>query len=211
MNPRRNLRGRSSAFAFVVLVCPVTLAAFSGCSNRPVEILGPSQPSAEHRAASAPSGVLAPTPDIVRWEAPRIRVWTDGWRRFQKEGGVSLDPGRIYDFESAAGQPVTFYWSALPRTGQGQIIGYRWAVDMDDILDETPRSGPADVTHWSPWSIAETSASVGPFAAGPDPLGIHFFYVEARDDMGFVSLFTVRLQTSRVSATESESPALSQH
>lgn len=192
MKPRHVPHGRLPAVASVVLVYLATLATLAGCSSRrPHEILGPSRSSVENVAGLAPSPVvLAQPPLIDRWKAPRIRVWTDGWRVFQREGGVSLEPSRIYDLEIPAQQPVTFHWSAQPRSGQGEILGYRWALDMVDILDETPRSGPDDVSHWSAWSIAETSATVGPFDAGPD----HLFFLMARDNIGFVSLVTLRLR-----------------
>ena len=207
MNPRRDPRGRSSAVTSVVVVSLVTFAALAGCSSRPLEILGPSRPSAEYVAASGPSVVQTPPPLIDRWKSPRIRVWTDGWRRFQKEGGVFLDPSRIYDLEIPEQQPVTFHWAALPMSGQGEILGYRWAVDMVDITDETPRGGPDDFAHWSQWSIAETSATVGPV----DPGGDHFFFLEARDNLGFVSLVTVRLQVGPASAGGAEGIAIERH
>lgn len=148
-------------------------------------------------ATDRPSPILAapPLPPIDGWEAPRIRVWTDdGWRHYQREGGVSLAPDRIYERDLAGGQAVTFHWSARPKTGRGEITGYRWALDMKDILDETPRSGPDDLSHWSAWSNEETSATVGPFGASPDSSASHFFFVEARDNLGFVSLVVVRLR-----------------
>jgi hypothetical protein len=132
---------------------------------------------------------MAAQPLIERWKSPRISVWTDGWRRVQAQGGVSLDPSRIYDLEIQEQQVLTLHWSARPMSAQGEIIGYRWAVDLEDLVDETPRSGPDDVHHWSVWSTTETSAAVGPFDAGT-----HFFYLEARDNLGFISLVSLRLQ-----------------
>ena len=191
MNSHRASRGRSSAVALVLLA---SLAPLAGCSSPAREILGPSAPAAENVVRSAPSEVLAPPLVIDRWKSPRITVWTDGWRRVQRQPGVSLDPSRVFDFDLPAQQPVTFHWSARPMSAQGEIVGYRWAVDMEDILDETPRSGPDDVAHWSEWSAVQTSATVGPFDAGPDSPATHFFFLEARDNLGFVSLFTVGLQ-----------------
>ena len=144
-----------------------------------------------------PAAVDAPPPLIERWESPRITIRADGWRFAQKEGGVSLAPDRIETLEVPADVPLTFEWSARPRTGQGEINGYRWALGIDDITDETPRSGPDDLSHWSAWSLTETSATVGPFIASTDTLVIRHFYVEARDDLGFLSLVTVRLVVQR--------------
>ena len=200
MSPHRAPQDRSSVVVSVALVSLATLTALAGCSKRPHEVLGPTGTSAEHVAASERSLVLAPPPpDIHRWEAPRISVWTDGWRRVQREGGVFLTPDRIYDLDIPEQQPVTFHWSAKPRTGRGEIIGYRWAVDMTDITDETPRSGPDDVNHWSAWSTEESSVTLGPFAADPSSVVSHYFFVEARDNVGFFSLFTIRLRVGAAS------------
>jgi hypothetical protein len=193
MNPHLAPCGRLSALASVILVSLVTLVALAGCSNQPQQLVGPAQSSARFVAASDPSNVLAESlQPIDRRNYPRIRVWTDdGWRRFQKEGGVSLEPSRIYDLEIPELQPVTFHWAAQP---QGQSLGTRWVVDISDILDETPRSGPDDFAHWSAWSASETSATVGPFDASPDSGVFHWFYVEARDNLGLLSLLTVRMR-----------------
>ncbi len=129
-----------------------------------------------------------------RSNPPRIRVWTDdGFRQFQKEGGVFLDPSRIYDLTLVEGRSTTFHWSVLPA---GQALAARWSVDLADITDNTPRSGPDDLAHWSPWSADENAATVGPFTAGSE----HFFYLEAENDVAIVSLLTVRIRV--VSAPE---------
>jgi hypothetical protein len=195
MNPRRIPHGRASALAFVILV---SLVALSGCSSQPQQLVGPSQSSSELVATSDPSRVQAGLPPIDQWKYPRIRVWTDdGWRQYQKEGGVSLEPSRIYDLEVPELQTVTFHWATQPG---GHGLGTRWAVDMVDILDETSRSGPDDFAHWSTWSASEASATVGPFVTGPDSVAFHFFYVEVRDNLGFISLLTVRLRVFPASA-----------
>lgn len=177
------------------VVALVSLSILSGCSSPSRELVGP---ASQNLAAAEPALALAPPPLIERWKSPRISVWTDGWRRNQVQGGVSLEPGSINDFEIPEQQAVTFHWSARPKSAQGEILGSRWAVDLADILDETPRSGPDDVSQWSTWSLEETSASVGPFASGN-----HDLYVQARDNLGFVSMVTVRL---RVVATSEELP-----
>jgi hypothetical protein len=48
--------------------------------------------------------------------------------------------------------------------------------------------------HWSTWSTTETSATVGPFVTGPDTASVHFFHLEAGDNQGFLSLFTIRIR-----------------
>ena len=198
MNPRRDPRGRSSAFASVVFVSVATLAALAGCSSRPQDIVAPAQSSAQYVADSEPSQVTAPPSIIDRWTAPRIRIWTDGWRQIQHEGGVSLDPAGFYDLEIPAQQPVTFGWSAPSRGAHG-FVAYRWSLDNHDIFDETPRIDSSDLAHWSAWSLTETSATVGPFDAAP-----HYFYVMARDQVGFVSMVTVRVSAIAASANGTE-------
>jgi hypothetical protein len=126
-----------------------------------------------------------PTLDTL---GPRITVWNEYFSRTQIVSGVSLDPSRIYNIELPVSTPVTFNWSAAPQGGS-YIVGYRWAVDIADINDETPRKDPSDLAHWSPWSLG-TSATVGPFTADPP---IHHFYLEALDAFGLVTLFTIRM------------------
>lgn len=199
MNPQCVLRGRSSAGVLVVLALLATLA---GCSNRPAEVLGPSPSSTgDVETGNATAAVQEPPlPPISGWEAPRIRLWTDGgFRRTQDEGGVSLAEDRIWDLIVPAGQPVTFEWSARSMNGRAKVTGYRWALDLVDITDETPRSDPGDLAHWSQWSLEERSATVGPFA---DSTGPHFFYVEARDRLGFFSLVTVRIRVAETGTVE---------
>lgn len=197
MNPRLDPRGRSSAVSSVVFVLFATFTALAGCSNQPQQLTGPAPSSAGIAATSDPSRVVAAQP-IDQRDYPRIRVWTDdGWRQFQKEGGVSLEPSRIYELDIPELQTVTFHWADQPH---GQSRGTRWAVDIVDILDDTPRNGPADFAHWSIWSSSETSATVGPFFTGPDTSSFHHFYVEARDNFGLLSLLTVRLRVFPASA-----------
>jgi hypothetical protein len=110
-------------------------------------------------------------------------------------GGVSLAPNRIIPLEVPSDTPIPLQWTAV--TGQGaQVGGYRWALDMAEgnIADETRRVDDTDYRHWSAWSLDETATTIGPFAGSPDGPVEHFFYVMARDDVGFTSLFTLRLR-----------------
>ena len=174
------LRGRSSGGSLVYFALLATLA---GCSNQPAEILGPSPSSSgdvETRNVAA-AVQEPPLPPISGWEPPRIRLWTDGgFRQTQDEGGVFAGEDRIWDVIVPDGESVTFQWSARPMNGRGKITGYRWALDIVDITDFTPRSGPGDLAHWSEWSLTEQSATVGPFTGlgGAPPLLCH----DARPD-----------------------------
>ena len=93
-------------------------------------------------------------------------------------GGLSVDPARVIHTEVGAAVPVPFAWSAVPIVGQ-QITGYRWVLDPIDLHDETPRSGPGDLGHWSDWCLG-TSVSLGPFSPIGFKRGEHTLYVEAR-------------------------------
>lgn len=125
---------------------------------------------------------------------PRITVFNSFFQHTMT-GGISLSPSRIVPVEVPAGAGIAFNWSAL--AGQGSFItGYRWSLDLEgqDITNETQRTDDSDVRHWSAWSLNETSTLIGPFAGSPDSVETHFLYIEARDNLGFVSLFTLAIR-----------------
>jgi len=126
---------------------------------------------------------------------PAITVSNQFFTQTQRIGGVSLAPARIFDMESPPGVVLHCTWSAAPTQG-ANLAGYRWALDMPggDIADETPRANDADLRHWSNWAGSETSADIGPFAGSLDTTTTHFLYVEAEDQIGFLSLFTLRIR-----------------
>ena len=179
------------------LILIAGLVTLAGCSSGPAGIVSPSTTEASRSVALAPAHafetlepleVLAPPDPLDRWSSPRLRVRAHGWNGVQGEG-VSLDPALFGELEVAAGESAAFSWSARPKAGYGDIVAYRWALDIVDITDETPRLGPDDLAHWSSWSATETSATVGPFDGG----GEHLFYVETRDSFGFMTLVVVRI------------------
>lgn len=137
------------------------------------------------------SNVLVFTPTLDR-PGPRMTVYNSYFRR-TLSGGVSLAPSRVIPLEIPSGSNVTFFWFGEPSTG-AQMGGYRWALDLEDLTDETPRRDDSDVRRWSAWSLEETSATIGPFAGTPGSDEIHRLYVMGRDDVGFPSLFTVELR-----------------
>ena len=140
------------------------------------------------------SNVLQFRPTLEKL-GPDITVFNEFFSKTQSTGGVSLAPSRIYPFEFPADSPIKLNWSATADVG-ARVTGYRWAVDIEgqDIGNETPRTDDSDVHHWSTWSINEVSATIGPFTGSVDSTITHFFYLEARDNLGFVSLFTIRLR-----------------
>ena len=125
---------------------------------------------------------------------PKITITSAFYNKTQTTGGIITDPSKFPTIEIPPGLRLAFHWSAATSSGSG-ISGYRWVVDIKEgnIADETARVDDADVNHWSTWSLNETSATIGPFAGSVDTTVNHFLYVEARDQVGFVSLFTLRL------------------
>ena len=125
---------------------------------------------------------------------PRITLSSAFYVNTQATGGIITDPSKIPTIEIPPGMALPFQWSATTSSGSG-IAGYRWAVDIEggDISNEHPRSDDADVHHWSTWSLTENATTVGPFTGSVDTTVSHFLYVEARDQVGFTSLFTLRL------------------
>ena len=92
-----------------------------------------------------------------------------------------LDPRAVIQTEVAAGSGLTFNWSAIPPGSSGFQRGSRWAVDIVDPNDETPRSGPGDLRHWSEWDPS-TTVTLAPYS----PVGLkreeHTLYVEGRSN-----------------------------
>jgi hypothetical protein len=126
---------------------------------------------------------------------PRIEVWNEFFRYKQLVGGVSLLPARIVTLEVPELLAMRFHWSGTATNG-AVLSGFRWAVDLPDgdITDESPRSDDSDTRHWSNWSLTELEGPVGPFRGSADSTVTHFLYIEARDQVGFVSLATIRLR-----------------
>jgi len=122
-------------------------------------------------------------------------VFNQFYSRTQSTGGISLNASRIYTLEFPAGQPIQMNWFAVADVG-AIVTGYRWAVDIEgqDISNETPRRDDGDFAHWSNYSLNEVTTVIGPFPGSRDSTITHFFYLEARDNLGFVSLFTIRLR-----------------
>ena len=120
---------------------------------------------------------------------PQITIFNEFFFYHYDAGGICLSDNCIIKVEGPADRPVTFNWFADPPAG-ADIKSYRWALDIENVFDETHRSDEEkDLKHWSTAGAEVTSATVGPFSNGE----VHYFYVEAEDNNDLVSLAIVRL------------------
>ena len=90
-------------------------------------------------------------------------------------------------------QRSTFRWSAEPGNicDSPRVRAYRWALDIADVWDETPRiDEETDLQHWSQKTADPGSAHLGPFAPGE----VHRLYVWVEDEVGLISLGIVRVE-----------------
>lgn len=121
-------------------------------------------------------------------KGPTITMFNEYFSYTYLVPGYFNDPTRYVRIEVPAGLPITINWFAVPPPG-AEMKRYRWVMDLDDLSDETERTGPGDVKHWSPWSLNETSATVGPFFNNGE---VHTFFIEAEDNNNLKSLGIVQ-------------------
>jgi hypothetical protein len=133
--------------------------------------------------------------DPLKTLGPRITVFAPGLQYSFPSGGFFSDPVSFVKVEFAADNPTPMAWTAEHVPG-GFIRGYRWAVDLARLDDETARTDEdTDLAHWSRMSTG-TSALLPAYA----PRGAsetHFFYLEAEDDLGSRSLGVVQFTVVR--------------
>ena len=130
---------------------------------------------------------------------PRISMSSSTFSYTFPSGGFFTDPGTFVKAEFAADVPLQLSWTALPAPG-GFIRGYRWAVDIARLDDETARTDEVtDLRHWSRFSPG--TGTVLP-AVSPPP-GVlsetHLFYLQAEDDIGLRSLGALQYTVIRAS------------
>lgn len=109
---------------------------------------------------------------------PALTVSNSSYTYTQPSGQISGDLVAPRTAEVPAGVPVTFDVSGQTQVG-GSITGYRWALDIKDPSDETPRSGPGDLAHWSDWSLT-SRIEPGTFTPIGNKRQEHVLYVEGR-------------------------------
>lgn len=129
---------------------------------------------------------------------PILTMYNQFFNYTYPSGGFSQDETRVVNLQIPAGIPVTYNWFGTPDVEGATVKQYRWAMDIADLDDETKRTNEeTDVTHWSQWSLATTTATVGPFAGLTDSTGkteSHRFYIEAEDINGLLSLGVIAFE-----------------
>src|SRR5262249_51498089 len=132
-------------------------------------------------------------------QAPPITVFNSFFVRSQGQRG-SFDLSRVVHLEIPEGQPIPMNWFIDPDAEAllgSTPAGFRWVLDpLDgDIFNETPRDNESQTYRWSSWSLDETSAILGPFSVTGNPDStFHYFYIEARDNAGAVSIMVIQLE-----------------
>ncbi len=122
---------------------------------------------------------------------PVLTVFNSFFNYQYPTGGVGTDSSRVVHVEAPAAKSFTLRWIGRPTLGSA-VVGYRWALDIADVADESPRRNANDLAHWSAWSPDLTSATVGPFL-GASGRESHKLYVEAYDALGLRSLAIVEV------------------
>ena len=131
---------------------------------------------------------------------PLITIFNDFVFYHFDQGVYSTEEKYQIKVEVPAGEKITFHWFAEIPPGSGASLrGFRWAVDIEDVSDNTPRTNEAtDWKHWSQESGDATSATIGPFGGGE----VHYFYLEAIDTNGLRSLAVVRITSVQSDLTQ---------
>jgi hypothetical protein len=125
---------------------------------------------------------------------PLLTIFNETFTYRYPSGGIPavLDSNWVIRTQAPAGQPLTVNWYAEPPAGS-IVQGYRWALDIGDIHDETPRSEPNDVAHWSRWDGVKQSVTLNPGLI-PPASGTRRLFVEAVDVNGLMSLGVVEFR-----------------
>ena len=146
---------------------------------------------------AANSNVLRFHVDNAAFLGPVITLSSPSFSYTYPGGGFFANPESFIHAEFSADQPIQLAWSAKPNSGSF-IRGYRWAVDLASLDDDTPRTDEdADAAHWSRFT---TATSVNLPAISPPPgrfSETHLFYLEADDDLGLRSLAIMQFTVVR--------------
>jgi len=147
----------------------------------------------EAGAVSAPftldSNILTFSTSAAAQVGPVLTITSPYFTLTYGAGGFLSSPSQYFHVEVPAGLETVLDWSGAPPAGSF-ITGYRWAVDIASLTDETPRTDEAaDLKHWSQWHL-DTQARLP--AVHPElESRTHTFYLEARDNSDGLSLLVV--------------------
>jgi hypothetical protein len=146
--------------------------------------------------AGAYTPVLDPNSNMLRFRVrlganlgPRITAFSEFFDYTWSPSYCPNCPTNEFDFEMPAGRSLVIDWSAVANTG-GDMRGYRWALDIEDVYDDTERENDRDLSRWSSLSLNQTHATIGPF--NPATMEDHRFFIEASDNVGLRSLAVLR-------------------
>ncbi len=177
------------------MACGVLIVLAAGCAKDAERVLAPTQASGpaanDSRLGRAHSAEQIPCDPT--YQGPVLTLFGPGLEYHYPTGGYCPCPESEVPIDVAERQAVTFGWSADASSGCTQIRAYRWALDIADVTDETPRVDErTDLRHWSAWSLV-ASATVGPFTISPGGPDVHRLYVDAKDGIGYRSLGIIRI------------------
>jgi len=180
------------------LTCIASITLISGCGGHSARTLAP-DPAADVAATSRagnvgapdPNGVLACDPDYL---GPVLTISGPGVEYTYPSGGYLVGTDREVPIEVEQDKHVRFRWSADGSSGCTEARAYRWALDIEDLTDETPRiDEDTDLAHWSAWSRATTAKLDKLVLTGSPPSNVHYFYIDATDALGYRSLGIFRI------------------
>ena len=118
------------------------IALAAGCGRDAARVLAPR----EHSRATAvnvtrvgrdldPEGQV---PCDSSYRGPVLTLSGPGFEYHYATGGYCACPSAEVPVDVPEHQAVTFHWSADASGGCTDIFFYRWALDIADVLDETP-------------------------------------------------------------------------
>ena len=164
----------------------VAVALSAGCGNHTARVLAPDDVATRASQISQgedPGPGPGPAPTLCFFNAYTDYCYPAATYCACPETDVFV---KVY-----ANTRVTMNWTAHPAPDR-IVRAYRWALDIEDVSDNTPRIDEAtDLSHWSAPSPDATTATLGPWSADQT----HRLYVEVEDDMGWKSLGVVRFET----------------
>jgi hypothetical protein len=146
---------------------------------------------------SLSSNMLRFTVSFMGYQGPVITLTGPGLDYRYPSGGYCPCQSAEVPVEIPERRPTTFGWSAQAFTAcdTDSVAWYRWALDIDDVTDQTPRTNEqTDLRHWSTPSPETRSAPLPPFVlANPPAPELHRLTIEAQDKVGVRSLGIIRI------------------